>query len=135
MKSDFSYGAIEKLKSRKLLEQVFTKGRSFSVFPLKVFYILVDEPLNFPLKTGVGVSSRNFKKATDRNRIKRLLREAYRLNKKELLQKITDEKKQVAVFFLYIDKTLPSLAIVQQKMMVALDKLANQVSEKNTSNT
>lgn len=135
MKSDFSYGAIEKLKSRKLLEQVFTKGRSFSVFPLKVFYILVDEPLNFPLKTGVGVSSRNFKKATDRNRIKRLLREAYRLSKRDLLQKITDEKKQVAVFILYIDKTLPSLAIVQQKMMVALDKLANQVSEKNTSNT
>ena len=135
MKSDFSYGAIEKLKSRKLLEQVFTKGRSFSVFPLKVFYILVDEPLNFPLKTGVGVSSRNFKKATDRNRIKRLLREAYRLNKRDLLQKITDEEKQVAVFILYIDKTLPSLAIVQQKMMVALDKLANQVSEKNISNT
>jgi ribonuclease P protein component len=79
-----SYNTKEKLKSRKLLEQLFTKGRSFSVFPLKVFYMPLPGTVDHAVKAGVGVSAKHFRKAVDRNRIKRLLRECYRLNKQSL---------------------------------------------------
>jgi ribonuclease P protein component len=123
MPKPFSYNKKEKLKSRKLMEQLFATGKSFSVFPIKVFYLRVDEAMDFPVKVGVGASNRVFKKAVDRNRIKRLLREAYRLNKLPLHDFIEAEKKQIAVFMLFIDKTLPSFAELQTKMPLAIDKL------------
>ena len=68
-----------------MLNQLFAEGKSFSVFPVKVFYLPIQKEGKQMIKVGVGVSARNFKKAVDRNRIKRLLRECYRLNKLSLL--------------------------------------------------
>jgi ribonuclease P protein component len=48
MAKQFSYGKEEKLKSRKLTEQLFSKGKTFTVFPLKVFYLPVSETMDFP---------------------------------------------------------------------------------------
>ncbi len=123
MNGTYSYGKKEKLKSRKLIEQLFAGRQSFSVFPLKVFFMLLPEGEQ-PVQAGVGVSTRNFKKAVDRNRIKRLLREVYRLNKVELLEKAVH--KRMAVFFLYIGKELPEYELLNDKMRKALEKLAEQ---------
>lgn len=129
MAKTFSYNKAEKLKSRKLLEQLFAQGKTFLVFPIKVFYLPVTHTENEVLvQAGVGTSSRNFKNATDRNRIKRLLREAYRLNKLPLHNFLQEQEKNVAVFFLYIDKTLPQQNILQQKMPLVLDKLIKNLS-------
>ncbi|MCU0322134.1 MAG: ribonuclease P protein component [Chitinophagaceae bacterium] len=129
MAKTFSYKKAEKLKSRKLLEQLFANGKSFLVFPIKVFYLPVTDGATVSLvQAGVGTSSRNFKHAADRNRIKRLIREAYRLNKLPLHDFLTNQQKQVAVFFLYIDKALPQENIVQQKMPLVLEKLMKQLS-------
>ncbi|CAN5794633.1 hypothetical protein BH10BAC2_BH10BAC2_30130 [soil metagenome] len=135
MANQFSYGKEEKLKSRKLTEQLFTQGKSFTVFPLKVFYMPVNEKLDFPVKAGVGTSSRNFKKATDRNRVKRLLREAYRAEKMGLIDYARTSQKQVAIFFLYIDKVLPEYALIQSKMPIAIGKLIKQLNEVAAANT
>lgn len=129
MAKTFSYNKAEKLKSRKLLEQLFAQGKTFLVFPIKVFYLPITQAENEVLvQAGVGTSSRNFKNATDRNRIKRLLREAYRLNKLPLHNFLQEQEKSVAVFFLYIDKTLPQQNILQQKMPLVLDKLIKNLS-------
>lgn len=129
MAKTFSYNKTEKLKSRKLLEQLFAQGKTFLVFPIKVFYLPISQAENEVLvQAGVGTSSRNFKNATDRNRIKRLLREAYRLNKLPLHNFLQEQEKHVAVFFLYIDKTLPQQNILQQKMPLVLDKLMKNLS-------
>ena len=77
----FSYPKKEKLKSQKRIEQLFSEGKSVNAYPLRMVYLKSDFNGNTTFKTGVTVSKRNFKKAVDRNRIKRLLREAYRLNK------------------------------------------------------
>ena len=58
----FSYSRKEKLKGRKLYEQVFSQGKSFTVFPIKIFYLQPDVPLDFPVKVGVGVSHGILKK-------------------------------------------------------------------------
>lgn len=135
MAKQFSYGKAEKLKSRKLTEQLFSKGKTFTVFPVKVFYMPIDGESDFQLKVGVGVSSRNFKKATDRNRIKRLLREAYRTEKTLLYEHIKNNEQKLALFFLYVDKTLPEYSVIKSKMQLVLERLIKQFHEKTAANT
>lgn len=131
----FSYSAKEKLKSRKLMDELFAGGSSFSLFPIKVIYKEIPQPLDFPVKAGVGASSKRFKNATDRNRIKRLLRENYRLNKLPLIEFATNHNKGLAVFFLFIDKTLPDHDLLQSKMPLVIDKLINRLNETVSANT
>ncbi len=116
------------------MDQLFTVGKSVSVFPVKAMFNETDAVLDFPVKVGVGVSSRNFKKAVDRNRIKRLLREAYRLNKQPLLDFVNANNKKVIVFFLFIDKTLPDFETLQNKIPLLIDKLIKQLNENSATN-
>src|SRR5689334_10500618 len=106
MTKTFSYSKKEKLKRRKLLEEIFSKGKTLTIHPVKVFYLQPSQALDFPVKAGVGVSSKYFKKAVHRNRIKRLLREAYRTEKILLHEYLNEQGKQVIIFLLYVDKTL-----------------------------
>jgi len=71
----------------------------------------------------------------DRNRIKRLLREAYRLNKQPLIDWSVSKEKNITVFLLFIAKTLPSFEELQIVMPVILEKLIKRVSENTVSNT
>ncbi len=80
-----------------------------------------------PIQAGVGVSARHFKKAVDRNRIKRLLRECYRLNKHNLLATLEAKQKKVVVFFLYVGKELPDYTMLNEKMQQAFTKFEEQI--------
>ena len=142
MTTNNTYSKQEKLKSRKALEQLFAKGKSFSVFPIKVFYTvsdqLVGDVIDNPeikinetglVQAGVGVSSRIFKKAHDRNKVKRLLREVYRTQKQSLYISVASNQQQLNVFFLYIGKELPVFADLQIAMEKTLEKLIRKISE------
>jgi hypothetical protein len=80
-----------------------------------------------PLQAGFGAGSRHFKKAVDRNRIKRLSREAYRLQKKPLLQRLEEKRLSLAVFFIYTGRELPDYVTVTDKIGVALQKLIREL--------
>lgn len=139
MRKQFTLGKNERLKSRKQIDKLFSEGKSFIINPFKVYY-KVDEMLNiqysiFNVQFGVGVSSKNFKRAVDRNRIKRLTREAWRLQKNELKEKVKSSKKQLNVFFIYTGKELPDFNIVKDKIAVALKKLLSKVDENNSPNS
>lgn len=97
----FTYNKEEKLKSRKLIKQLFEHGQSVSVFPLRLVYLRTDHDGEYLLKTGVSVSKRNFKLAVDRNRIKRLMREVYRLNKHLLYQNVQNK---YIIMFIYLGR-------------------------------
>ncbi|MBC7720444.1 MAG: ribonuclease P protein component [Pedobacter sp.] len=125
----FTFNKQEKLKSRKLIQQLFAEGKSFLVFPVKVMYLQVAEPMDFPLKVGVSASSRSFKKAVDRNKIKRVLREQYRLNKLPLHNFVTENNQHTAVFFLYIGKALPEKGLIEKKMPIIIQKLITTFNE------
>ena len=135
MAKTFSYNKHEKLKSRKLIEQLFAKGKAINAHPLRLIYFIPEEKMDNQLKIGVTVSSRNFKKAVHRNRIKRLMREAYRLNKAELVDHIEGSQKQIAAFIIYTDKSLPEFDLIQQKMKVLLNKLIKATSEAAATNS
>ena len=79
-----SYPKQEKLKGKTLIDSLFKEGKSVAQFPLRLVFIEVTAQ-EVPLRMGVSVSKRYFKRANRRNYIKRLLRECYRLNKGDLL--------------------------------------------------
>ena len=90
---------------------------------------MVDAPMDNPIKVGVGASSKKFKNAVDRNRIKRLIKENYRLNKQPLHDHLHCNGKQLAVFFMFIDKTLPDNSLLQKKMPLIIDKLIKTIGD------
>lgn len=128
----FTFNKLERLKSRKLIEHLFSKGKSLSVFPFKVLYNFLELSTGTNLQAGVTVSSRNFKKAVDRNRIKRIMREGYRLQKVPLLDALHERNLQLAVFFIYTGKEIPEFAEVNQKMETVVNKLVEIISKSET---
>ena len=139
MAKQFTLGKNERLKSRKQIEQLFSEGRKFTVTPFRVFYLfqapLISDHLRFKLQFGVGVSVKNFKRAVDRNRIKRLTREAYRLQKNELAEKLKVSGSKLNVFFIYTAKEIPDFNLVKDKVALVLKKFEKIVDEKTPSDT
>jgi ribonuclease P protein component len=76
-----TFGKEERLKSKKIIERLYIHGKSVKSFPLRMVYLQTEHTSNYPVQAGVSVPKRNFKNAVDRNRIKRLMRETYRLQK------------------------------------------------------
>lgn len=118
---------VERLCSKKVIDKLFSEGESFLAFPIKVVYRKVKLPNPVPVQAGFSVSKKIFKRAVKRNRIKRLMREAYRLNKQMLPP--LEEQQQLAVFFIFIGKELPTFAQVEKAMKKALYRLSNSCSD------
>jgi len=74
-------GKKERLKSKKLIEKLYKEGTSVKAFPLRMIFLQTEHTSDYPAQVGVSVAKRNFKKAPDRNRLKRVMRESYRLQK------------------------------------------------------
>ncbi|MFK7781555.1 ribonuclease P protein component [Psychroserpens sp.] len=122
----FKFPKKEKLKSQKLIEQLFSEGKSVTAFPLRMVYLKITSNDDIQFKTGVSVSKRSFKNAVDRNRIKRLLREAYRLNKSTYFNNISGS---YALMILYISKDGTDFDSVETKMKLLLDAFSKKVSQ------
>lgn len=87
------------------------------------------------LQAGVAVSSRHFKKAVDRNRIKRITREAYRIQKNELQQKMETTDRLMTIFFVYAGKEIPAYGHLREKLNLILERLIQKADEKNNADT
>ncbi|WP_034260064.1 ribonuclease P protein component [Altibacter lentus] len=111
----------EKLKSRKAIEVLFLEGRSVTKFPLKAFYMPLSEAA--ANRAAFAVPKRNFKSAVERNRIKRQLREAYRLQKQLLA---ANNGPKFALLFLYISKDKPQYVLLESSMRTILNKIIDE---------
>lgn len=118
---NFSFNNKEKLKSKKLIDSLFSNGQSVSAFPLRLVFMSTHFDDGLLFKTGVSVSKRHFKRAVDRNRIKRLMREAFRLHKAQYFDNISTPH---AFMILYIGKEIPSLIQLENKMSQLFDKFS-----------
>ena len=123
---NYTFNKKEKLKSQKLIEQLFAQGQSVVAHPLRMVYIKTGFDEEIKIKAGVSVSKRHFKKAVDRNRIKRLMREAYRLQKAAYFDNISG---QYALMILYIGKEENDFKTVYSKMDVLLKKFQERTSQ------
>jgi ribonuclease P protein component len=138
----FTLGKNERLKSRKQIEKLFSEGKSFVVSLFRVYFIINGQwsMVNGLIQFGVGVSSKNFKRSVDRNRIKRLTREAWRLQKNDaifirLMDSLQSSNKKLSVFFIYTGKELPDFATVKDQVAVAFRKLSERVNENDPANS
>lgn len=131
-KTNFTYARAEKLKSRKLFEQLFAEGKSIANYPLRLIYVKTALKEAIPIKAGVTVSKRNFKSAVKRNRIKRSLREAYRRNKSIVINNSNDN---YALLFLYLGKEMPKSTDVELRMISLLEKFTKKIGEEIADST
>lgn len=124
----YTYPKQEKLKSHTVIDSLFTQGKTVSKYPLRIVYVPTENKEGLPLKVGVSVSKRYFKKAVDRNFYKRLLREAYRLNKSILLDQIQEP---YAIMIFYQTKDRLNYEQVNEKMIKLMQKFVAQVQASN----
>ena len=122
----FSFPKKEKLKSKKLIEQLFAEGIGVTNYPIKLVYLNTRFEDDSKCKVGVTASKRNFKSAVKRNRIKRLMRESYRLNKHLIFNNIEGN---FAFMFLYLGKEMPSQSKITDTMIPLMRKFVDEIAK------
>lgn len=118
-----SFKRDEKLKSEKVIGQLFKNGKSFGQYPLRLVWSAQPRQSGaVPVLFAVSVPRRKFPKAVQRNRLKRLVREAYRTQKYRLFEKLTDEEQQYAFMVLYVAKEVMSYKEIELAMKIMLKR-------------
>jgi ribonuclease P protein component len=123
----FTFHKSERLCSQKIIGELFSSGESFLSYPLKVVFLKTEFPESFPVQAAFTVSKRNFKRAVDRNLLKRRIREAYRLNKPALYDEIAARNLQIAVMFVYVGKDIAEFPTIEKGMISSFKKLLGKV--------
>jgi ribonuclease P protein component len=126
----YTLNKTQRLKSRKAIDALFANGTAFSLFPFRVIYKLDKKEEGKPnLQCGFSVSAKRFKKAVDRNRIKRLTRECWRLQLKPLDEKLTEQLLQSNVFLIYMGNELPEYDELFKKVTAVIKRLIKIIDE------
>jgi ribonuclease P protein component len=120
-KVNFSFQKAERLCSKKIIDKLFMQGKSVFVFPVKMVYLETKLTSGYPVQAGFTVSKKSFKRAVQRNLIKRRMREAYRLIKSKFYDEIGERR--VAVFFIYTGKTISEYQQIETAIKKGMKKL------------
>lgn len=132
---DNSFKKIEHLTGEKLIQKVFGSKHRFLIHPIKVNFLFNQELKDdVNIKIMVSCPKRNFKKAVDRNRIKRLLREAYRLNKHSLVEALQREEFNLVVTLVFIGNEMPDFKYIENKIIQSLKRLEEEVEKRKPKN-
>jgi ribonuclease P protein component len=130
----FTYQKQDKLKSRKQMQNLFALGKSISHAPLRLIYIVenmaegdVTSPSPLVIQAGVGAPTKQFKKAVQRNRVKRLLREAYRLELPALKAQLPLQGIRLNIFILYMEANVLPQTEINAKMKLILNQLVKRI--------
>ena len=117
------------MKSAKVIQQLFKEEKSLTNFPIRVIYLETIQGSS-PLEAGFTVNKKNFKKAVDRNRVKRLMRESYRIQKNDLKNELIQSNKNLALFFIYTGKELPDHKLIFEKTGNVLSRIEKTIFPK-----
>lgn len=120
-KPAYTFRKEERLCSKKLIGQLFSKGSSFNLYPLRFIYVLSPESSGSTPQVLISVSKKHYKRAVDRNRIKRQIREAYRLNKHLIGTPPAASVQLIGI--IYIANEKKTFKIIEKKLISGLERL------------
>lgn len=118
----------ERLCNKTHFEALLASGFSFIKYPYRIVVQSSPTPGEFPARIAISVSKRKFKHAVERNRLKRLTREAFRLNKKAFYEQLNPEK-TLDILFIYLDKQLTEYPKIEKSMQSAMLKIGEKFKE------
>lgn len=127
IKQRYTYGKNEKLKSTKLIDLLFKEGKSLQQYPIRFLWMKVDSESN--LQASVAVSKRFFAKAVDRNKLKRHLREAWRLQKNTIETELLQKEMSIAGMIVFTGKVIKDHQLIAASLEKILLKLRQQIDE------
>ena len=130
MSKTYTFTKEERLCNKKLIEQLYHNGSSFLCYPFKVSWLTVTDANLFPAQVLFSVSKKRYKRAVDRNLLKRRIREAYRLNKQQhLYSALQSLDKNIAFSIAFIGKEISDYDLVEKKMLKLLTQLLEQIAK------
>jgi len=124
-----TFSKEERLSRRKIIESLHAKGLSIKSPAIILVYVPCELPVDFPAQAMFSASKRLFKRAHDRNRVKRLLREAYRKQKHTVYSSLKERNQQYALHFIFTGKQLPNYPYVFGKMNDLILRFCNETSK------
>ncbi|MCU0455365.1 MAG: ribonuclease P protein component [Bacteroidales bacterium] len=122
----------ERLCSRKTIALLFEKGSIFYTSLFKIVWTAAAGTEEYPARVAFSIPKKSFRKATERNLIRRRIREAYRKNKKILYEALTSAGASVAFIIIYRGQTIPDYLSVEHSMTELLGKLPAEVSKRDS---
>jgi ribonuclease P protein component len=126
----FSFRKDEILRKKKLIDRLFTEGSTFYIYPFKIFWLEIPLDTPNPAQILISVGKRSFKRAVDRNRIKRQIREVYRLQKHELYSKLIKDQQQCVMGIIYTANIHLTTAELEFKIKAVLKRLTSELNKK-----
>lgn len=122
----YTFPKSERLCLEKKIQALFRDGQNFLIYPYKVIYRIHDAG-EVPIQIAISVSKRYSKRAVRRNRVKRLIRESYRLNRNELQQTLIAQEKSIEIMFVFVGKKEESFSFMESRMKRVLAELIGKL--------
>lgn len=124
------FGKPYKLCSRKMIDRLFKEGKQLRAFPLTVYYLENESTEKVPFQVVLSAPKRQFKRAHDRNYVKRLMKEVLRREKQPLEDILTEQEKQLALFIVYGNKEVLSYPELEKSVRKLIGKLIGELTGK-----
>jgi ribonuclease P protein component len=118
-----TFKKCERLNGKKPIQRLFAEGQAFYAYPFRVVFMRVKEKHAYPARLLVSVSRRHFKKASERNLLKRLIRETYRKQKQNLYAQLEGKEGQLHIALVFTAKAIPNYKELETKIILILQRL------------
>ena len=126
-----TFRKAERLKSKKLISELFQVGRSFNVYPLRVVWHAGNEELTSPASVLITVQKKKIKKVYQRNLLKRRIREAYRKNKKAFYEFLSEQETTCVLAIIYTSGEITSYDDIEKKIIYIFQRLQQEYENSN----
>lgn len=126
----FSFSKDEILRKKKLIDRLFNEGSSFYLYPCKVYWLLTPLDTEYPAQVMIIAGKKAFKHAVDRNRTRRQIREAYRLQKQDLYKYLDSINQQCLLGIIYTSQSPAQPGEMNKKIKAVFKRLSFEISKK-----